>query len=127
MSEIRAATISDLAGTGPATLTKQSAAKSFVAFEQVGTQSIYDSQNISSITDAGVGVTNITLTNAMAISNYFIGTYNYVTGGGGAQHSNAVSHSLTPTSSVYRMISMSNVWNVADGNRLGGSTFGDLA
>jgi len=72
MSEIRATTISDLAGTGPATLTGQYAAKAWVDFTQVGTQSINDSFNVSSITDVDVGRTTPTLTNAMAGIYYHV-------------------------------------------------------
>ena len=72
MSEIRATTISDLAGTGPATLTGQYAAKAWVDFTQVGTQSINDSFNVSSITDVAVGRTTPTLTNAMAGIYYHV-------------------------------------------------------
>ena len=53
MSEIRATTISDAAGTGPVTLTKQSAAKAWVDFNS--TPTVNNSFNISSITDNGVG------------------------------------------------------------------------
>jgi len=56
MSEIRANTISDAAGTGPVTLTKQSAAKAWVTFDGTGTVAINDSFNISSLTDRGTGL-----------------------------------------------------------------------
>ena len=55
MSEIRATTISDAAGTGPVTLTKQSAAKAWVNFNGIGTVAIRDSLNVGSITDNGTG------------------------------------------------------------------------
>ena len=69
MSEIRATTISDLAGTGPATLTKQYAAKAWVNFNGTGTVAIRASGNVSSITDNGTGNDVLTFTNAAANSN----------------------------------------------------------
>ena len=52
MSEIRVTTISDTAGTGPVTLTKQTAAKVWCNFVADG-PSINDSFNTSSVTDGG--------------------------------------------------------------------------
>ena len=63
MSDIRANTISDAAGTGPITLTKQSAAKAWV-YEQSGTV-LVESFNISSITDNATGEYGHNLTSAM--------------------------------------------------------------
>ena len=54
MSELSVTTISDLAGTGPVTLLKQSAAKAFLLFN--GTSNNIDvSLNTSSVTDVGAG------------------------------------------------------------------------
>ena len=54
MSEIRATTISDAAGTGPIDLYKQSAAKAFMLFN--GTSNNIDaSLNTSSVTDLATG------------------------------------------------------------------------
>ena len=55
MSEIRATTISDAAGTGPIALYKQSAAKAWVHFNGTGTIVIDDSFNTASLTDRGAG------------------------------------------------------------------------
>lgn len=51
MSEIRATTISDSAGTGPITLTGQHAAKAWVNFDQSTGLVVKGSFNISSSTD----------------------------------------------------------------------------
>ena len=56
MSEIRATTISDAAGTGPITLTAQAAAKAWVNFNGTGTIAIRNSLNTSSVSDNGIGV-----------------------------------------------------------------------
>ena len=64
MSEIRATTISDAAGTGPITLTAQSAAKAWCSYNQ-DTPAVEDSFNISSFTDASTGIGQPNFTNNM--------------------------------------------------------------
>jgi len=71
MSEIRATTISDSAGTGPITLTKQSAAKAWVNFNGTGTIAIRDSYSVSSITDQGTGNYTATISSAMSSSSNY--------------------------------------------------------
>ena len=66
MSEIRATTISNAAGTGPATLTGQAASKSFCYFNGNGTLAVYTTFNTSSVTDNGVGMYTVSMTNAMS-------------------------------------------------------------
>lgn len=68
MSEIRVTTISDTAGTGPVTLTKQYAAKVWTHFDADG--SIDGSLNSSSITDNGTGNFYVNFTNNMADDSY---------------------------------------------------------
>ena len=70
MSEIRATTISDAAGTGPVTLTKQSAAKAWVNYDNQGTASISGSQNISSCTDTDTGDFRTNFINSMSDNVY---------------------------------------------------------
>ena len=71
MSEIRTTTISDLAGTGPVTLTKQSAAKAWIAvLDMSGTPTSGDSFNVSSLIDVTAGAVNPNWTNSFASSNY---------------------------------------------------------
>jgi hypothetical protein len=69
LSEIRANTISDAAGTGPIDLHKQSAAKAWINFSGT-TATIRDSFNTSSLTDNGVGDYTVNFTNAMGNANY---------------------------------------------------------
>ena len=80
MSEIRANTISDAAGTGPVTLTGQSAAK---AWSGVSTTSATagDNFNISSLVDNGTGDTTHNFTNAMSNANFVAGFGARHTGG----------------------------------------------
>ena len=61
MSEIRATTISDAAGTGPITLTKQAAAKAYASFHHVSGVPTLNSGtlNLSSLTDDNTGLVGI--------------------------------------------------------------------
>ncbi len=76
MSEIRATTISDAAGTGPITLTKQSAAKAWVNFNGTGTIATRDSVNVASLTDSSTGQYYANYTNNMANDDYSFASYN---------------------------------------------------
>ena len=64
MSDIRANTISDAAGTGPIALTGQSAAKATVTMDSGAGIQGTSSTNISSTTDEGVGDYRINFTNS---------------------------------------------------------------
>ena len=71
MSEIRVTTVSDTAGTGPVTLTKQSAAKAWAG--NVTDSAVSSSSfNISSISDTGTGDNRLNLTNNMSAANYSV-------------------------------------------------------
>jgi hypothetical protein len=100
MSEIRATTISDAAGTGPITLTKQSAAKAFVDFDGTGTVSVKASLNNSSITDNGTGDYTNNFSNAF-------GSVNYTHVAGGAQGATLVDV-ITASSSEISIYNLSN-------------------
>ena len=74
MSDIRANTISDAAGTGPITLTKQSAAKAWASvYYSSGTPTASASFNISSLSDNGTGNYSANFTSSMNSSNYGAG------------------------------------------------------
>ena len=62
-------TIADKAGTGPVTLTKQSSAKAFNAYD-FDNDAQRDSFNVSSTTDRGTGSSYANLTNAMGTATY---------------------------------------------------------
>ena len=70
MSEIRATTISDAAGTGPITLTGQSAAKAWVNFNGAGTISINNSFGVASIVDDAVGENTTNFTSSFDTQEY---------------------------------------------------------
>jgi len=70
LSEIRVTTISDTAGTGPVTLTKQHAAKAWMHLNGTGTIAVQDSLNVSSVTDVAAGQYTQTHTSAMGNAFY---------------------------------------------------------
>lgn len=71
MSEIRANTISDAAGTGPVTLTKQSAAKAWASVDQrSGGATLLKSFNVSSVTDNATGDFSLSFSSSFSDGNY---------------------------------------------------------
>tara|TARA_R100001510_G_scaffold55469_1_gene59434 strand:+ start:14 stop:412 length:399 start_codon:yes stop_codon:yes gene_type:complete len=88
LSEIRATTISDAAGTGPVTLTKQSAAKAWVNFDGATADAttnltgVRDSLNVSSLVDVSSGKYKININNNMANSNYILQCTHTTSSGG---------------------------------------------
>ena len=83
MSEIRATTISDAAGTGPIALTGQYAPKAWVNFNGIGTIAIRDSENVSSVTDNGLGDYTTNFTTALTDANYVAAGMEFETGSTG--------------------------------------------
>jgi hypothetical protein len=69
MSTLHTNTVETSSG-GPVTLTKQQACKSWIGVDQIGTQAIHESFNISSIADNAVGTTDINFTNNFSTVNY---------------------------------------------------------
>jgi len=81
LSDIRANTISDAAGTGPIDLYKQSAAKAW-SNHNPSVGSIRDSFNISSITDLSTAADTLSFSSAMSSADYGVsGTANGSTSG----------------------------------------------
>lgn len=123
MSEIRANTISDAAGTGPIDLYKQSAAKAWVNFN--ANSGIYSGQsfNVSSFTDVGTGEAEINLTNASA------GIYSPVVGMSGSSASRNLQTTSSPlsTTSVIVAKTYSSGGNLVDAGSNMLALMGDLA
>ena len=108
MSDIRAGTISDAAGTGPITLTKQSPAKGYAMFDDTFTTE--DSFNLSSTTSAGSGVYAGTLTSAVSSANkaVYLGTPRNMGAG--------------VFCSISRATSSTTQWNARTRNKAGDTT-----
>jgi hypothetical protein len=122
LSEIRADTISDAAGTGPITLTKQSAAKAWVNFNGTGTIAVRDSLNVSSLTDSATGDYLVNFTNNMSNSDYVGNVTANPSGYAGAYGG---SDSRTTGSLGTKVVDTSNVDK--DSDYIGASAHGDLA
>jgi hypothetical protein len=97
LSEIRATTISDAAGTGPIALTKQSAAKAWAFIDQLNGNTVDNSFNVTSFSDIGTGNGTVNLTNAMVsstqvsqLTSYRSGTID-ISGNAGRSMSNSLS------------------------------------
>ena len=125
-------TVADKAGTGPVALTKQHAAKAWLNINQTSTQAIRDSFNVSSISDSGVGRTQVTLTNAMSNNDYMalIGLRMQSTvtnsGSSGGVDTSDGSTSVTTTQFQYSYINNASSAD-ADSPYAGGAVHGDLA
>ena len=118
MSELRVTTISDTAGTGPVTLTKQSAAKAWCNFNGIGTIAARDSFNVASLTDNSIGNYNINLTNSMSNTSYCWSGINN-------NFHNATSTVVTTSS--YNLQSYNSSHASVDVDLFNSATHGDLA
>ena len=101
MSEIRANTVSNAAGTGPVTLTGQYAAKVWVNFNGTGTVAIRESGNVSSISDDGTGVYTVNFTASVTDANFSASTTVMETGSTGTTDwSSAIRRNTSNTDSM---------------------------
>ena len=130
MSEIRATTISDAAGTGPIALTGQSAAKGWVNFNGQGTIALRGSVNVSSLTDNGTGSYTVNFSNAFGSADNYTFNFNFgLNGGGNPNSARAVSSNITASSIGCEVGSFqsgtANVYN--DVEYVTGLFHGDLA
>ena len=131
MSEIRATTISDAAGTGPITLTKQSAAKAWISVNQTSTQAILNSTNVTSITDQGLGLTTVNYLSAMSSATYSAistgNALNYSGSQGGVQSAGNGVSGGTKTAGRHTIDSRDTTNNYRDTDDASSAVFGDLA
>lgn len=122
MSTIRATTISDLAGTGPATLTGQYGVKVWSRVDYSGgTPVIADSFNISSVSDVAVGTVGNTYTSAMSDTNYSAAVTALI-----GSRVGAISGGVQLAGSINTVVNLSNTASEADVAR-NLSCIGDLA
>ena len=96
MSEIRANTISDAAGTGPIDLHKQSAAKVFCSiYSNSGLNAT--SLNASSFSDNGTGSGWVNFTNALTVDSYKTGVASQINASGAGATMRGTSGGSTTT------------------------------
>ena len=124
MSELRANTISAANGTGPVTLTKQSAAKAWVNFNGTGTAAIRDSFNHSSLTDHGTGNYSNTVSSAFDNANYVVTAMSQDTSVGDVI---SFDNGTAPTATAVKIYNFTTGSSVADCARICLSYQGDLA
>lgn len=127
MSEIRATTISDAAGTGPITLTGQSAAKAWANVNH-STPVINQSFNVSSFSDLATGNGKITYSSALSSAN------NVMDAGGKTNNNNTESAANRTFVRVYSLAADSGSHLCADESGIARdlivlcyATHGDLA
>jgi len=124
LSDIRVDTISAANGTDPVTLTKQSAAKAWVSFDNASTATIEESLNVSSITDMSAGETQVNLTNNMSSATYCITACAGRTTSGGSP---AAQWIYEPTASKWQHETMANGGSYMDADNNYSAALGDLA
>jgi hypothetical protein len=107
LSEIRANTISDAAGTGPITLTGQSAAKAWINIPD-GQASINQSFNVSSLEDDGTGDGKVNFVSSMADANYAFTASNHDRNASSTVYHVDISLGNPPTVSRYAFESVSH-------------------
>jgi len=102
MSELRADTITASDGSSPVTLTKQSAAKAWVRYNQV-TPSVDDSFNISTVSDVSTGEAQINLASSFSSVNYSVSGIAGLNDGSDTQYVVAIGirRGAAPTASNY--------------------------
>tara|TARA_R100000329_G_scaffold117331_1_gene96560 strand:+ start:455 stop:853 length:399 start_codon:yes stop_codon:yes gene_type:complete len=132
LSEIRATTISNAAGTGPITLTKQEGVKARCVYA-LNTPALTDSFNCSSLTDRATGRASVNLTSSMSNATYSLVAMNlYVTSGTAKYWScacddNSNTAQTTSAASVVTTYGDQNEEHFWDSPRVNVSIVGDLA
>lgn len=116
MSEIRVTTISDTAGTGAVTLTKQSAAKVWVNFNGTGTVAINNSFNASSITDNGTGHYDVNYSSAMGNTTYCVQNHDISYGNGWAESLTTTSYDTRRRNESGGYMDVSAIWGLVHGD-----------
>ena len=128
MGTLKVDTVVGSDGTSPVTLTKQSAAKMHATSELVGTHSNYDSFNVSSSADGGVGIVNHTLTSSMSLSTFNVcgSTLSDASSFSGTFMINDPANNMTSSVVPLRVAETTN-GTTADYTYVACTAFGDLA
>ena len=123
-SELRVTTLSNATGDGPATLTKQSAAKAFAQFAGDGTAQINESFGMSSLTDNGGGLYALTVSSAMSSSDYTVVLHG-INDASYPAHVGSYDYNRTTTTFPVNSSNTGSSWG--DAGTLDAVIFGDLA
>jgi hypothetical protein len=128
MSELRTNLLSNAAGTGPAGLFKQSAAKAWANLNGTGTIALVGGFNISSVVDNGTGDYTFNLTNAMASAAYGVNLTSQRPAAGGAGVASLYGNGgQTHTASAIQALTITLTATLEDARVLSLSAHGDLA
>lgn len=130
MSTLKVTNVAGL--TGSSTSLVEGVAKSWVALEAVGTHSIFDSHNTSSVVDVRAGVVTVNLSITMGNSNYAItescmSTFENTTGSNGRIAIASPQYNGTFTTTAYQMNHKDSSSGVIDSPRATYVIHGDLA
>ena len=125
MSTLKADTIVASDGTSPVTLTKQSAAKSWVNFDSTGTIAARNSLNVSSLTDNGTGDYDVNVSSSFTAVDYSINVSLYPSASWNQQPS--IQNPANNTTSLFSIFSASTAGTKYDTQLVTASTHGDLA
>ena len=114
-------TIADKAGTGPVALTKQSAAKSYLTYDQTVPE-VDGSLNVSSVTDHSAGAFTVNFQNSMNNT-----TYSWFTGGQDGRVTGVNTGTVPTTSAIKYFTRITNTLGLVDVNLNTAGIHGDLA
>ena len=126
MSEIRATTISNAAGTGPITMTGQYAAKMWANLNGTGTIALRDSFNTSSATDYSTGYYGFNLSSSMSSANYGM-SLDRASNGNSNPNYVMTGQSIYYSASAFRALTNGATGGVVDSDYVFSSLNGDLA
>ena len=127
MSTLRADTIQNTSG-GAVTLTNQSAAKAWAAFQQSGTHTMRDSFNMSSISDIGTGQSSFVFVSSMSNADYATTGCSGEQTGGGNRIMGIKGNSAVPATTGFDIANFAlSTGSATDDTRLSISVLGDLA
>ncbi len=120
----------DVTGEGNSTTTnlQQGLAKLWCKFDQVNSNAINDSFNLSSVTDTAGGRYSLNFTNNMASANYStVGTSHHTANYYGVSTGPHTGDGLSTSLYAMRTINPANAGALADMSEISDSAFGDLA
>jgi len=124
MSTLEVSNLNDGTTTVATTFVTNGSAKAYVSFDNVSTATIEASLNVSSITDAAVGETQVNLTSNMSSATYCITACAGRTTSGGSP---AAQWIYGPTASKWQHETMANGGSYMDADNNYSAALGDLA
>ena len=125
MSTLRAATLSNVAGTGSPDITGGELSRTRINFNGTGTIAVRDSFNVSSITDLGAGYYRINFTIASPVADYSAIVNAPAASNGTNTCFMNINAILTTNFDVFNSPSGTGAGGSSDSNLVVGACFGD--